>query len=139
MTSLICWLSAESPVVIVSASRACLRPRLRLRSGLKSKRLTCWMTSSTVNGSSASCGRHADVNAVLSMSRNSARAGDSSSASWKSDSCAKYSSERRRVRRPLRGLPPSSSRTTRFQPASSFSREYGAAGSPPIVAYEVVV
>jgi hypothetical protein len=43
-------------------------------------------------------------------------------------------SERRRARRRFCGAAPRSSRTTRFQPGSSFSREYGAAGSPPIVA-----
>ena len=43
LISLICWLSAESPVVIVSASRA-WRPTARERSGLKSKRLT-WRTT----------------------------------------------------------------------------------------------
>jgi hypothetical protein len=75
-----------------------------------------------VNGSSASCGRQAEVNGVRAMSSASARAGDSSSASWKSDSCAKYSSERRRARRPLRGAA-RSSRTTRRQPACGFSDE----------------
>ncbi len=48
LVSLICWLSAESPVVIDSASFA-WRVR-RLLTGLRSKRLTWRMTSSTVNG-----------------------------------------------------------------------------------------
>ena len=53
-------------------------------------------------------------------------------------SWAKYSSERRRTWRRLRGSAPRSSRTTRFHPGRSFRREYGALGLPPIVCSEVV-
>ena len=49
-----------------------------------------WRTeASTTNGISASCGRHAALKALLAWSSTSTRAGDSSSASWKSDSWAK--------------------------------------------------
>ena len=77
-------LSVLSPVVITASILRCV-------TGLTALAISRTMASITC-GPVPSCGRYAAVNGGPTLSRNSTRAGDSSSTSWKSVSCPKVSS-----------------------------------------------
>jgi hypothetical protein len=84
-----CWLSAASPVLIVKPMA--LRAPLPSGTGLAAVNWFTWrIIASLICGSSASQGRQAEpkgrLSGVESGSTTSTRAGDSSSASWKSES-----------------------------------------------------
>ena len=82
------WLlSALSPVVTARSIAARVPPAPV--NGLFSWASTCSTDALTTYGISASSGRQAPANNVLTVSRNSTRAGDSSSESWKSLSWAR--------------------------------------------------
>jgi hypothetical protein len=81
--SLRCWLSARSPVMIALTIEA--RFPLPCLTGLTPKAFICRIAQSVRCATKASCGRQAEIVAPEgSWSTNSTRAGDSSSASWKS-------------------------------------------------------
>ena len=81
----------------VTAFAICARVPSPCATGLDRNRFIARIDWSISWTWSASCGRHAAARCALgSGSRNSTRAGDSSSASWKSESWPKYASETRR-------------------------------------------
>jgi hypothetical protein len=131
--SLSCWLSAESPVLI--AKSIARRDPSPAATGLEAlKRFICRIAASSMCGFIASHGRHAaEKGEGLSIgSISSTRVGDSSSASWKSESCPKYPIERRRPSRPGLASEPSSWRSTWASPGAEVSVRNGASPVPTI-------